>query len=140
MTIQLPPSASDLQHYLTSIPDPQARFAGLLTLAKQFPAHPDIMTDKYLISGCAAAVWVHIQHDGEHIYFKSHSQARVVHALLHVLLAPLQGQTKEEIQQFDPQAWLEACRISHKLTPSRLGGLGKVVQYLQENLSHDEVH
>ena len=109
----------------------EARYRQLLLLGKSAPVFPEIQRTENEIGGCQAKVWVSVEKNNNRFYIHSSSDARIVKALLFVLTQPLQGATADEIETFDAAAWMDSCKLSGHLNPSRVNGLFGVIDQVK---------
>ena len=122
-------AADQLRHTLTSQPNWQEMYRLLLQNAKQAPVLPEeARTAACQVHGCEANVYLALSGTQQAVHFHFYSDARMVHALIHTALLPLQGQSAAYISAFDVQAWLRSCQLDQQLSPSRSNGLFQVIK------------
>ncbi|RUO33555.1 SufE family protein [Aliidiomarina sanyensis] len=131
------PNSAQLQADLIALRQWEQRLRYLLLLGRDYP-HTDIMRPEFSVFGCEAAVWVNIQADHSNTetrwWFVSHSESRLVAGLLLVLLAPIQGKTRDEVSAFQAADWLQACGLEQQLSPSRNNGLHRVLKTVKSSV------
>ena len=123
--------ASALQQKLSSARGWEQRYRELLQIGKQAPNNEHIRTPEFQVQGCQAKVWlqVRVKEDGMHVL--AESDARLVKALLQVMITPLQGQPLAYLTEFDFSAWLAECQLADHLSASRVNGLHQVAMALK---------
>ena len=89
-------------------------------------------TDEQLVSGCESKVWlVGEQVDGRW-QFHANSDARLISGLLAVLLARVNGLSRDELRELDLSGWFNQLGLARSLSPSRSNGLNAVLQRMQQ--------
>ncbi|MGX5913311.1 SufE family protein [Aliidiomarina sp. Khilg15.8] len=132
--IAYPDTALQLQQQLNAQPNWQERYRQLLKAAKSAPRLADTeCVPETRVSGCEARVWLKVSGSREQVTYRFYSDARMVHALIHVALAPLQGQSAAAAAEFDTAAWLSACGLQNELSPSRSNGLYQVIKQAKQS-------
>lgn len=122
-------SAQQLQLQLQSQPNWQEKYRVLLQAGKEAPSlAPKYRTEPYKVSGCEAKVWLLAEGSAANLQFYFFSDARLVQALVHVALLPMQNQSADFIARFDTAQWLQQCALADHLSPSRSNGLQQVIK------------
>lgn len=132
--ITYPDTALQLQQQLSAQPNWQETYRQLLQAARAAPRLSDTeCVPENRVSGCEAPVWLKVSGTSEHVEYLFYSDARMVHALIHVALAPLQGQSAQAAVDFDTATWLSACGLRDQLSPSRSNGLYQVIKQAKQS-------
>ncbi|SEA28069.1 SufE family protein [Alkalimonas amylolytica] len=113
----------------------QERYRRLMQLAKQLPVIPEEhRPTSALIDGCESRAWLMHYHDGatDKHYFLFESDARIVKALLAVLLCQINGMSTEELKSTKLEQCLQRLHLTQHLSQSRARGLTAVIQRLKK--------
>ncbi|RUO26458.1 Fe-S metabolism protein SufE [Aliidiomarina minuta] len=122
-------SAQRIQQQLQSQPNWQEKYRVLLQAGKEAqPLAAEYRTDDYKVTGCEANVWLLAEGSATNLQLHFFSDARLVHALVHVALLPMQQQSADFIARFDTTRWLQQCALDDHLSPSRSNGLQQVIK------------
>ena len=95
---------------------------------------PDELAQMQSIQGCEAGLWFKTipQNDGT-FQFQAYSEARIMNGLLWLLLQNINGQTSNQLQQFNIRQFFDELGIASRLSETRLNGL-KQIQEILHNL------
>ena len=95
---------------------------------------PDELAQMQSIQGCEAGLWFKAipQYD-DTFQFQAYSEARIMNGLLWLLLQNINGQTRNQLQQFNIRQFFDELSIASRLSETRLNGL-KEVQEILHNL------
>ena len=87
---------------------------------------PDELAQMQSIQGCEAGLWFKTipQNDGT-FQFQAYSEARIMNGLLWLLLQNINGQTSNQLQQFNICQFFDELGIASRLSETRLNGLNK---------------
>lgn len=113
----------------------QERYRRLMQLAKQLPVIPEEHRPaSALIEGCESRAWLMHYHDGasDKHYFLFESDARIVKALLAVLLCQINGMPTEALKNTKLEQCLQRLHLSQHLSQSRARGMTAVIQRLKK--------
>lgn len=100
----------------------------LVQLARDLAPLPATeLNDKNRIVGCESTAWLKISWQGEYIQLAADSESRIVKGLLVLLMAAYQGKTRQEISDFDCEAWLIALGLTRFLSASRGNGVKAII-------------
>ncbi|MEJ2793086.1 SufE family protein [Iodobacter sp. LRB] len=100
----------------------------LVQLARDLAPLPATeLNDENRIVGCESTAWLKISWQGEYIQLAADSESRIVKGLLVLLMAAYQGKTRQEISDFDCEAWLIALGLTRFLSASRGNGVKAVI-------------
>lgn len=126
----LSPSAAQILQRLNQAKGWDTRYRELLLLAKEGPQATQIRQSEHEVQGCQAKVWLKVAYLQGRLSILTASESRLIHALLLVMTAPLQGQTLAFLKQFSFTEWFEKCQLQAHINPSRASGLQQVQQQL----------
>ena len=92
---------------------------------------PDELAQMQSIQGCEAGLWFKTipQNDGT-FQFQAYSEARIMNGLLWLLLQNINGQTNNQLQQFNISQFFDELGIASRLSETRLNGLKQIEEIL----------
>ena len=100
---------------------------------KQSRMTAEFKDDNSLISGCESKAWLIYQKQTNARYvFTGDSDAKVIRGLIAIVLAAVNGKTKEDILAFDIQAYFNSIGLLQHLSPSRGNGLNAIVNKIYQ--------
>ncbi|MDA0145362.1 cysteine desulfurase sulfur acceptor subunit CsdE [Vibrio sp. RW] len=109
------------------------RYRQVIQWGKKLPVMPDeLKSEQVLVSGCESQVWLVSQSIDDVWYFCADSDARIVRALIALVMAAFDGKTSQQIQVFDIDGYFEKIGLITHLSPSRGNGLKAIVAQIQE--------
>lgn len=114
--------------------DWQSKYRLLMNLGKKIPPIPEkIRQQEWLVKGCESRAWLLHYYDSnvDKHYFVLDSEARIVKGLLAVMLAFVNGLSKDEIHQLDLQRTFDALNLKPYLSQSRASGLNAMIQHIK---------
>mgnify|MGYP002604571459 FL=1 len=95
------------------------------------PPSPDELAQMQSIQGCEAGLWFKtIQQNDGTFQFQAYSEARIMNGLLWLLLQNINGQTRNQLQQFNIRQFFDELGIASRLTATRLNGLKQIEEIL----------
>src|SRR5690606_40532624 len=83
------------------------------------------------VFGCEARVWLKAVWLADKLQLACDSESRTVLGLLQLLSSALQGASRDQVRQFDLEAYFHALGLADLITSSRRNGLRHVVQAIQ---------
>ena len=92
---------------------------------------PDELAQMQSIQGWEAGLWFKTipQNDGT-FQFQAYSEARIMNGLLWLLLQNINGQTRNQLQQFNIRQFFDELGIASRLSETRLNGLKQIEEIL----------
>ena len=107
----------------------QNKYRQLILLGKKLPElAAEAKIDANQIHGCESQAWlIHYIDNNERIWFGLDSDARIVKGLMAVLLAAVNGKTRNEIAALDIAGYFAELGFMQQLSPSRGNGLQAVI-------------
>ena len=92
---------------------------------------PDELAQMQSIQGCEAGLWFKAipQYD-DTFQFQAYSEARIMNGLLWLLLQNINGQTSNQLQQFNIRQFFDELGIGSRLSETRLNGLKQIEEIL----------
>ena len=111
------------------------RYRFIIQAGKHIPQpSQDELTQMQSIQGCEAGLWFKtIQQNDGTFQFQAYSEARIMNGLLWLLLQNINGQTSNQLQQFNIRQFFDELGIASRLSETRLNGL-KQIQEILHNL------
>ena len=102
----------------------QERYRQIMLLGKTLPKlSEEFRIEQAQVRGCESNAWLyHSEIEGKH-YYLADSDARIVKGLVALLLAACQGQSSEDIANFDIEGYFDQLGLTGQLSPSRTNGL-----------------
>ena len=92
---------------------------------------PDELAQMRSIQGCEAGLWFKaIPQNNGMFQFQAYSEARIMNGLLWLLLQNINGQTRNQLQQFNIRQFFDELGITSRLSETRLNGLKQIEEIL----------
>ncbi|WP_206841200.1 SufS family cysteine desulfurase [Marinobacterium iners] len=116
-----------------SATDWNARYQALMHIGQSLPGLPDALKqDCYRLHGCESRVWlVPALDDAGRLACQADADARILRALLALLLDRINGLTPAELLSTDLGAVLDQLDIRRHLSPSRGNGVAAIIQAIE---------
>lgn len=131
--MSLPATAQEALNAFTACPGWEQRTRLLMQWGERLqPLSEDERSEANRVSGCESQVWLVGTRNGDAWQFRAASDARLIRGLLAVLLARVEGQDNEQLQQLDLADWFSQLGLARQLSPSRSNGLNAVLQRMRE--------
>ena len=109
------------------------RYRYMIDLGKELPPmDSSLRTEDRIVPGCQSQVWVDHKIDGDKLIFQVDSDALIVKGLLAIVMAAYNNKTKQEILDFDIEAYFEKLDLVKHLSPTRGNGLKAMVEKIQK--------
>lgn len=115
-----------------SAPDWNSRYSTLMQIGSQLPPLPDTWKrDEYRLHGCETRVWMVTKVDEEgRMACLADADARILRALLGLLLQNINGLTPQEVLELDLPERIRELDLERHLSPSRGNGLKAMIDAL----------
>ncbi|OGT71563.1 MAG: Fe-S cluster assembly protein SufE [Gammaproteobacteria bacterium RIFCSPLOWO2_02_FULL_57_10] len=125
-------TTADIVEALSFFDTWEDRYKYIIDLGKELPAlDPAYRTEDNLVRGCQSQVWLVSKEEGDRLFFEVDSDAFIVRGLLGVVLAAYNGKTREQIRDFDINAYFDELNLLKHLSPTRGNGLQAMVRRIQ---------
>ena len=136
ISTSVPATASQPQPALDAVyqaRDWNQRYQALMALAQSAPGLPaEFKQEHYLVPGCETRAWLVTALDDQgRLACRADADARILRALLVVLLSKINGLTPHEVSTMNLVASLEQLDIRRHLSPSRGNGLLAIIRHIE---------
>ncbi|TCK08802.1 SufS family cysteine desulfurase [Marinobacterium mangrovicola] len=123
---------SSLVEQVRQAPDWNSRYSILMQIGSQLPPLPDTWKrDEYRLHGCETRVWMVTKVDEEaRMACLADADARILRALLGLLLQNINGLTPQEVLSLDLPERIRELDLERHLSPSRGNGLNAMIDAL----------
>ena len=109
------------------------RYRYMIDLGKELPPmDSSLRTKDRIVPGCQSQVWVDHKIDGDKLIFQVDSDALIVKGLLAIVMAAYNNKTKQEILDFNIEAYFEKLDLVKHLSPTRGNGLKAMVEKIKK--------
>ena len=110
----------------------EERYRFIIQAGKHLPQpSPDELGQMQSIQGCEAGLWFKTIPQNEGTFqFQAYSEARIMNGLLWLLLQNINGQTRNQLQQFNIRQFFDELGIASRLSETRLNGLKQIEEIL----------
>lgn len=117
-----------------SATDWSSRYTALMQLGQQASGLPDsLKQDRYRLHGCESRVWlVPALDESGRLACQADADARILRALLALLLDHINGLTPAELLSTDLGTILDQLDIRRHLSPSRGNGISAIIRAIQD--------
>lgn len=130
-------TSDDIVETLSFFDSWEDRYRYIIDLGKDLPAMDDVLkTDERIVRGCQSQVWLFVEVDGERFRFLADSDAHIVRGLLAIVLAAYNGKTRQQILDFDTEAYFSQLDLVKHLSPTRGNGLRAMVARIKDIAAH----
>lgn len=130
-------TSDDIVETLSFFDSWEDRYRYIIDLGKDLPAMDDALkTDERIVRGCQSQVWLVDEVDGDQIRFQADSDAHIVRGLLAIVLAAYNGKTRQQILDFDTEAYFSQLDLVKHLSPTRGNGLRAMVARIKDIAAH----
>ncbi|WP_127555807.1 SufE family protein [Saccharospirillum alexandrii] len=130
-------TSDDIVETLSFFDSWEDRYRYIIDLGKDLPAMDDALkTDERIVRGCQSQVWLVDDVDGDQIRFQADSDAHIVRGLLAIVLAAYNGKTRQQILDFDTEAYFSQLDLVKHLSPTRGNGLRAMVARIKDIAAH----
>ena len=108
------------------------RYRFIIQAGKHLPQpSPDELAQMQSVQGCEAGLWFKaITQNNGMFQFQAYSEARIINGLLWLLLQSINGQTLNQLQQFNIRQFFDELGIASRLSETRLNGLKQIEEIL----------
>jgi cysteine desulfuration protein SufE len=130
-------TSDDIVETLSFFDSWEDRYRYIIDLGKDLPEMDDALkTDERIVRGCQSQVWLVDQTTGEEIRFQADSDAHIVRGLLAIVLAAYNGKSRQQILDFDTEAYFSQLDLVRHLSPTRGNGLRAMVARIKDIAAH----
>ncbi|PKF51494.1 cysteine desulfurase sulfur acceptor subunit CsdE [Enterovibrio nigricans] len=108
------------------------KYRVVIQLGKKLPVLSEAQKMHSLnVPGCESKVWLSVQEKENLYYFSADSDARIVKGLLAIVLAAVEGKTREDIQSFQFDDYFKSMDLIHHLSESRSNGMYAIIEQIR---------
>lgn len=132
--IGLEPDADTIRQQFAAANGWENQYRLIIQLGKLLPALPaEWQQEEHRLKGCESQAWLKGEksEDGNW-HFACDSDARIVRGLIVIVLAALNHQAADAIQDFDMDTYFSELGLEKHLSPSRGNGLRAIVLAIRE--------
>ncbi|WP_368231876.1 SufE family protein [Aeromonas sp. s3] len=132
--IGLEPDADTIRQQFAAANGWENQYRLIIQLGKLLPALPaEWQQEEHRLKGCESQSWLKGEksEDGNW-HFACDSDARIVRGLIVIVLAALNHQAADAIQDFDMDTYFSELGLEKHLSPSRGNGLRAIVLAIRE--------
>ncbi len=105
----------------------------VIQLGKKLPVlDQELKSQSVDIPGCESDVWLVWQEIDGTYHFSADSDARIVKGLLSLILAVIEGKTREDLRKIDFDAYFDAMDLLNHLSQSRSNGIRSIVDQVKK--------
>lgn len=120
--------------------NPQLRYRALMKLGSALPVDESLRQPRFVVAACETATWLALETDNEgRLAIRADSEARILRAILALIIEKANGLTAKELQSMDLRATLTRLDLSRHLSPTRGNGINVMIDavehYIDELLS-----
>lgn len=130
-------TSDDIVETLSFFDSWEDRYRYIIDLGKELPAMDEALkTDERIVRGCQSQVWLVDDVAGDQVRFQADSDAHIVRGLLAIVLAAYNGKTRQQILDFDTDAYFSQLDLVKHLSPTRGNGLRAMVARIKDIAAH----
>jgi len=112
--------------------DWEAKYNYIIELGKTLPKLSDeYKNDNYLIKGCQSRVWLKAEEKDNRLFFYADSDAIIPKGIIALLLKLVNGQTIEDIKNYD-FGIINKIGLQQHLSPTRANGLLSMIKHIKQ--------
>lgn len=126
--------AAEIADEFEFLDDWEDRYAHIIDLGKANPAlASEERTETTKVRGCASQVWMVITpNEDDRLDIRAESDAMIVSGLISLLIRLFSGASREEILQFDADAFLTNIGVKGALSAQRSNGLASMLARIKD--------
>ncbi len=103
----------------------------LIELGKSLPPIDEkYKTDKYLVKGCQARVWLYAEHNDGRVKYSADSDALITKGIIALLIRVLSGQAAGDIIKND-MSFIDEIGLREHLSQTRSNGLANMIKQMK---------
>lgn len=110
--------------------DWEERYHHIIDVGNSIDLDPKYCVPEIKVSGCASQVWLRAEYKDGKLFFTGKSDSLFVQGLLAFLIDVYSNASPQDILDSSPE-FLKKAGISEHLSPTRVNGLGSMVQYIR---------
>lgn len=103
----------------------------LLEISSDLPKFSDQeKTDANKVKGCQSGVWLNLSNDDDIVHVQADSDALIIRGILAIIVGIFDGQSKAEIDSFEP-SFIEKTNIKNQISTDRFNGINSVISTIK---------
>ncbi|MDQ1237577.1 MAG: cysteine desulfuration protein SufE [Wigglesworthia glossinidia] len=112
----------------------QEKYLYLIELGKSLSPFPEkFKNSNHLVTGCQNLVWIALLLNRGQIKFYGESNSVIVKGLIAVLFILYKNLKVSELVLYDINSYLKRLSLTDHLTPSRMQGLGAIINFIKKS-------
>lgn len=129
--------AAEIEDEFSFLDDWEDRYAHIIDLGKANPPLlPEERNEETKVRGCASQVWIVLTpEEDDHLTIRAESDAMIVSGLIALLIRLYSGSRRQEIRDFDADAFLTKIGVKGALSAQRSNGLASMLVRIQDTAS-----
>lgn len=129
--------AAEIEDEFSFLDDWEDRYAHIIDLGKANPPLlPEERNEVTKVRGCASQVWIVLTPDAnDKLTVRAESDAMIVSGLIALLIRLYSGAPRNEIRDFDADAFLTKIGVKGALSAQRSNGLASMLVRIQDTAS-----
>lgn len=125
-------TADDIVNQLSAEQGWQNKYRRIMLLGKTLPVLDDsFKNDSYQVQGCESKVWLTHSWQGDRLKLAASSDAKIVKGLIAIVLAAYNNKTRNEVEQFNVDEYLDGLGLIDQLSPSRGNGIKAIIEAIR---------
>ncbi|QTH63996.1 SufE family protein [Psychrosphaera ytuae] len=125
-------TADDIVNQLSAEQGWQNKYRRIMLLGKTLPVLDDsFKNDLYQVQGCESQVWLTHSWQGDRLKLAASSDAKIVKGLIAIVLAAYNNKTRNEVEQFNVDEYLDGLGLIDQLSPSRGNGIKAIIEAIR---------
>jgi cysteine desulfuration protein SufE len=113
------------------LPEWDERYAYLIELGQKMdPLPEEYRTEENIVRGCQSTVWLHLECQGDTVYFKADSDSLIVKGLAALLTQVFSDQPAAEVLKAD-LSFFEETGLNKHLSSQRTNGLMAMIEEIR---------
>ena len=113
------------------LPEWDERYAYLIELGQKMdPLPEEYRTEENIVRGCQSTVWLHLECQGDTVFFKADSDSLIVKGLAALLMRVFSDQPAAEVLKAD-LSFFEETGLNKHLSSQRTNGLMAMIEEIR---------
>ncbi|ATF10003.1 cysteine desulfurase sulfur acceptor subunit CsdE [Candidatus Enterovibrio altilux] len=105
----------------------------IIQLGKKIPPWNSTLKHESIpILGCESKVWLAWQNIDGYYYFAADSDAKIIKGLLALILALIEGKTRDHLKNINFESYFEVMNLLNHISQSRSTGLRSIIEHVKK--------